>query len=99
MVKFGMYILAVAYPDWTDYYLDYNTLKELVRASERHMSPLTPEFFNKLDRSIDKVVELFTLELSKISKVLSKYKDDKILKEAPIENIGLYLDELIEQGQ
>lgn len=45
-MKFGQYLLDNKYPEWSDQYLDYDTLKKIIKSLEQVRTGRKPEFFS-----------------------------------------------------
>ncbi|KAI7897871.1 VTC domain-containing protein [Cokeromyces recurvatus] len=78
-MKFGSHLKDAMYPEWTAYYIDYDSLKKKLRKAEKDR-PFTEkdetEFVELLDNNLEKVYAFHQDKMEEIKKRINLYDDN-----------------------
>ncbi|OBZ86890.1 Vacuolar transporter chaperone 4 [Choanephora cucurbitarum] len=87
-MKFGSQLNDAIYPEWTEYYIDYDGLKKRLRKAEKD-KPFTErdetEFVELLDNNLEKVYAFHQEKIEDIKKRI-ELEDEKINAQIPSED-------------
>ncbi|ORE06344.1 SPX-domain-containing protein [Rhizopus microsporus var. microsporus] len=87
-MKFGSQLKDAIYPEWTEYYVDYDGLKKRLRKAEKD-KPFTEkdetEFVELLDSNLEKVYAFHQEKMEEIRKRIDEW-DEKINTQIPSED-------------
>ncbi|KAI8368708.1 VTC domain-containing protein [Blakeslea trispora] len=87
-MKFGSQLNDAIYPEWTEYYIDYDGLKKRLRKAEKD-KPFTErdetEFVELLDSNLEKVYAFHQEKIEDIKKRI-ELEDEKINSQIPSED-------------